>query len=75
METGAIIFLSIMAVALHRNFPTSTLCICKKTPPLGRVYFLAGQVIFYHWLMKGLYPTYKQNSQDLKRIGKKTGVF
>ena len=41
METGAIIFLSIVAVALHRNFPTSTLRICKKTPPLGRVYFLA----------------------------------
>ena len=41
METGAIIFLSIMAVALHRNFPTSTLCIYKKRP-VGRVLFYGG---------------------------------
>lgn len=47
----------------------------QQKRPVGRVYFLAAQVIFYHWLMKGLYPTYKQNSQDLKRIEKKTGVF
>ena len=26
---------------LHRNFPTSTLCIYKNTPRWGRVYFLA----------------------------------
>ena len=41
METGAIIFLSIMAVALHRNFPTSTLCIYKKRPRWGVLLFLA----------------------------------
>ena len=36
METGAIIFLSIMAVALHRNFQMLRLCIYKKRPRWGR---------------------------------------
>ena len=66
METGAIIFLSIMAVALHRNFPTSTLCIYKKRPRWGVLLFLAVQGIFYLWLMKDLRPT-------IRTKGLKTG--